>query len=346
MQHIVEMDARLRGLQRAASHGDLDAVAAYLSAMARAGNPLDLSVIGSRPERLIAYLWKNKLITLLFNSAYPFGNPGTSDAVLGVRTLASILRTVHGKAVQGVQFTPFYKIVRAWLERNRQTHRFGRTSSDTPLEGFIRHGDADEELSYDVDGEHVMLHNTLWFPTPDQAAGFGFHYGELVAIGDHINGGAIIRVSDWGTRELTLFRTPVERVGAWAQAEEAYQEHEQAVNDEAEVEAINSWAGQFNVDVDVLTQILRDDGISADPPDEWRREDIQRAINDYIDATAKQQAPGQYRDLTRQRVIGSASVSDVENMLGNWMRREELELDPATWRTEVRRLWDTYEQGR
>jgi hypothetical protein len=167
----------------------------------------------------------------------------------------------------------------------------------------------------------------------------------LADLADHINGGAIIRVNDWGVQDLSLFRTPTERDVAWAGQEEDYQEWSDEVNDEAVNDAIYAWADTFSVDADVLRQILADEMISAEPPDEWSHSEIQKAIDDYIDKTADREAPGQYKDLTRQRVIGDADVQDVENMLNNWMRRDELSIDPSTWGTQVRELWKEYEQG-
>jgi len=233
---IAEADARLRDLERRAlMSGDPDTKIEYLGALKRAGQEPDLKIIaGARTMGpFLARLWQTKQFDLVFTASYPFGNPGSHEATQGVRFVAEALRIVHAGGVRGVRFSTFYALVRRWLERHNQDDKFGRTfGGSTPLETFFRYGEADEEINYDVDSESVSRFDTLWFPTGDQAQSLGFHYGELVSIGDHINGGAIIRTNDWGTRDLQLFRLPIQRDVAWAHQEEEHQEWVGAQDDE------------------------------------------------------------------------------------------------------------------
>jgi hypothetical protein len=343
---LQEDDRDLRNQQRAAqSSRDPATKARYLMALRRAGRPADLTIVAASDiPKFLAYLWKTNQLDLVFNSAYPFGYPGQRNAVSGVRFLAGALRAVEGKQVQGVRFSTFFRYVRKWLDKNNQDDKFGRALGDTPLERFLRAGEPDDDRTADVDGHWVGLFERLWFPTPDQAESFGFHYGELVSIGENLNGGAVIEVNDWGVQNLDLFTTPTARDGAWANLVGEWEEAEQEALADRYHEAVSAWAGEFDIDHDVMVRILADAGINAEDHEDYTRRDVQVAVDDFIEALAKNEAGNQWEDLDRQGVVGSASESDVESMLDAWMRRGELELDPSTWGSSVRALWHEYGQ--
>ena len=239
--HLVESrggDVDLRALARKVHTADLEAKIDYLVAVNRRGETPNLTIFNRDADigKLVAYLWKTKSFDIIFNDNYPFGYPGQPNATAGVRFLAGALRLVHvSRFVSGVRLSTFFKYVQKWLSKHRQANSFGRSMGNTPLESFIRNGEEDAGMTINGDG-WAGLHEGLWFPTPNEAESYGFHYGELVRIGSHINGGAIYMQSGDGVvRELELFTTPEARDRMWAEWEaEADDQIAQAEADEDE----------------------------------------------------------------------------------------------------------------
>jgi len=205
--HLVEARVeRYRELQREArSHPTPDNIISYFQALRRTKQAPDLSVMPKTERGLASFisdLWRSKELALVFNDNFDFGNPGTHDAAIGVDFLSNVLSLAHDKVIRGVKFTQFFRFVRNWLRKHGEDRRWGRSSANTPLEQWVASQDPEETFEYNVDG-NICRHQGIPFPSSigdhyGGAGAYGMHFGELVALGDNINGGAVYRLEGTG----------------------------------------------------------------------------------------------------------------------------------------------------
>lgn len=326
--HLVEADRRDRDLERAAKQGDRQAVMAYLRNLKATGNAPDLSVVPINDNliKLLVDLKHSNILNVLFSEHYPF-TPRNSRAV---QIVARSLDYVRDKKVSGVRWRSFYKYIRRWLERGGVDDReddidmllWGSGYEDESIHNFSR-----EETT-------AQMYENLWFPANDEIEHQHLDFGMLVAMGDHIDGGAI---AEWTGRGVnaTLFATAAERVTAWGELEVENQEHE----DEAQEQAIAEMAADIGYPLEVLQAAIDNDpGLTDNHWSEWDERPFREAAEEAADDTAE-------RGIRRYNLLGVTN-SELKEVLKTAILAGHLSIDRGRWtRREIQRLWELKDES-